>query len=89
MRHQLAALENELVLVVGWFKEHRKRQDIAHLLLSNVQIIKYEGEDIAYNDAKPTCTLDHLWCQEPGAENTKRSRAFYKSLLCWACQTLH
>ena len=76
MRHQLATLKNELVIVVGWFKEHRKRKDIAHLLLSNVHIIKYEGEDIAYNDAKPICTLDHLWCREPGAENTKGRELF-------------
>jgi len=78
MRHQLAALENELVLIHGWFKEHRKRKDIAHLLLSNVQVIKYEGESIAYNDAKPVCTLDHLWCREPGAENLKGRELFTK-----------
>ena len=78
MRHQLAALENELVLITGWFKEHRKRKDIAHLLLSNVQVIKYEGEGIAYNDAKPICTLDHLWCSEPGADNLKGRELFTK-----------
>ena len=79
MRHQLATLENELVLITGWFKmdtEHRK--DIAHLLLSNVQVIKYEGEGIAYNDAKPICTLDHLWCSEPGADNLKGRELFTK-----------
>ena len=78
MRHQLAALENELVLVRGWFKEHRKRKDICHLLLSNVQVIKYEGEGIAYNDAKSVCTLDHLWCREPEAENVKGRELFTK-----------
>ena len=78
MRHQLAALENELVCITGWFKEHRKRKNIAHLLLSNVQVIKYEGEGIAYNDAKPVCTVDHLWCREEGAENVKGRELFTK-----------
>ena len=78
MRHQLAALENELVLVQGWFKEHRKRKDIAHLLLTNVHIIKYEGENIAYAKAKTLFTLDHLWCREPKPDNLKGRELFTK-----------
>ena len=70
MRHQLAALNGQQVLVGGRWTEHRKRGDYAHLLLNKVDVYKLGDNDTAYTNETPVCHIDHLWCTEPGAENT-------------------
>ena len=77
MRHQLMPLENKLVLIRGWFKEHRKQNDSAHLLLSNARV-HVLNPNTAYMKSNSLFTLDHLWVTESGAENTKGRELFTK-----------
>lgn len=77
MRHQLTAFENKLVLVNGWFKEHRKQNDSAHLLLSNAHVYEV-NPNTAYMKSSPLFTLDHLWFTEPAAENVRGRELFTK-----------
>ena len=77
MRHELTPLENKLVLIQGWFKEHRKQNDSAHLLLSNTHVYEL-NPNTAYMKSPPLFILDHLWVTEPGAENTKGRELFTK-----------
>ena len=71
MRHQLAALDDQLVLITGHWKEHRKRGDKGHLLLSGVKVYLFKDNDTAYGKETPVCKVDHLWCTEDGTDNVK------------------
>ncbi len=77
MRHELTPLENKLVLIQGWFKEYRKQNDSAHLLLSNTHVHEM-NPNTAYMKSPPLFILDHLWVTESGAENTKGRELFTK-----------
>jgi len=80
MRHHLAAINDQLVLASGTFKEYRRREDCAHLLLINVHVYQFKDNDTAYQKETPLFTLDHLWATEPRDSITK-GRELYKKLV--------
>lgn len=68
MRNQLAPLEGQLVIAAGRLAEVRRQQGRVNHMLRNVSAWRWDGRSAVNLDAKPDCTVDHLWCPIPGSE---------------------